>query len=168
LGIYLLKSLVLKNGLLLTAVAVVISCRLCMFVDVTVLTLSLSLSLSRTGDRITVVEAARRDSDAKLLTFQQQLLSKVADKEAASAELMRRFLPILNAKKDKIRELEDTVRELEASGLELPEPDIDSGREEEEGATETEPVRCFLLLLWLWYSPYFLSIKGSICRDPRQ
>ena len=62
----------------------------------------------------------------------EQLISKAADKEQASLDLMKRFLPILNSKKDKIRELQERIRVLESGEDVNDEKIVRSGDEAED------------------------------------
>lgn len=94
-------------------------------------------------EEIARLERQRTELQSKIATLSQQLLSKVADKEQANMDLMRRFLPILNSKKEKIRELEGKLADMEtgeSEGVSPPQASKSLSMEEEEEEEEEEPV----------------------------
>ncbi|KAH9259799.1 hypothetical protein BASA81_002221 [Batrachochytrium salamandrivorans] len=67
-------------------------------------------------EEIAKLEQQRAEMQGKLIVYSQQLLSKVLDREQTGTDLMQRFLPILNAKKERIRELLQRLEEFEDQG----------------------------------------------------
>jgi hypothetical protein len=80
-----------------------------------------------------LADAQRKSLMEQVQLYCEQLMSTAADRERIQSELMKRFLPILNSKKEKIRELTQRIEALE-TGQDVEEEDhqVHSGGEEEQ------------------------------------